>query len=83
MTSNCWDKLDPALTRPGRIDIEIELGNINEEVLNLYSQHCYNKNIPKNKLKRINLNNITPCIMINEQMNSKDINEFIEKLTKY
>lgn len=83
MTSNCWDKLDPALTRPGRIDIEIELGNINEEVLNLYSQHCYNKNIPKNKLKRINLNNITPCIMINEQMNSKDINEFTEKLSKY
>ena len=40
ITSNHYNKLDPALTRPGRIDIEVEMGNADLEVLaDIYEQH--------------------------------------------
>lgn len=83
MTSNYWSKLDSALVRPGRIDIELEMGYINESILNEYVCERYNKKIPKSKMNKINFENITPCIMINEHINSNNLDEFINKLIKY
>lgn len=83
MTSNHWNKLDPALVRPGRIDIEIEMGNIDEKILTEYIFEHYNKRISKNKYNRINFDNITPCIMINEHINSQSLDEYINKLYTY
>lgn len=83
MTSNCWNKLDPALIRPGRIDMEIEMSHIDENILNEFVYKNYKKRIPEKKMKNIKLDNITPCIMINERSNSKTLVNFIEKLEKY
>ena len=83
MTSNCWNKLDPALIRPGRIDIEIELSNINNEILEDYVFKYYRKKIPIKRMNNINIDYITPCIMINEHSNSKNFNDFLNRLEKY
>tara|TARA_B100001063_G_scaffold32979_1_gene26295 strand:- start:1042 stop:2592 length:1551 start_codon:yes stop_codon:yes gene_type:complete len=83
MTSNHWSKLDDALVRPGRIDIEIEMGVIDENILNDYVYKHYNKKIAKSKINKMNFRNITPCIMINEHINSSSLDEFINKLINY
>jgi len=83
MTSNCWNKLDNALVRPGRIDIELEMGYIDESILIDYVNEQYNKKIPKTKLSKINFENITPCIMINECINSRNLDDFLNKLFQY
>lgn len=83
MTSNHWSKLDPALVRPGRIDIEVEMGHIDEETLNNYVYDHYKKKIPKSKMRKINFENITPCIMINQYVNAIDFDDYINKLYKY
>ena len=83
MTSNHWNKLDPALVRPGRIDIEIEMGCIDENVLLEYVQNHYNKRIPKSYLTKINFGNITPCVMINEHIHSNNLQEYLAKLKHY
>lgn len=83
MTSNYWNKLDKALVRPGRIDIELEMGYINDSILNEYIYEHYNKKIPKSKMNKINFENITPCIMINEYINSNNLDGFINKLYQY
>jgi AAA+ superfamily predicted ATPase len=83
MTSNHWNKLDPALVRPGRIDIEIEMGCIDENILMEYIQKQYSKRIPKSSLKKVNFGNITPCVMINEHIHSNNLQEYIAKLKQY
>jgi chaperone BCS1 len=83
MTSNHWNKLDPALVRPGRIDIEIEMGCIDENILTEYIQKQYSKRIPKSSLKKVNFDNITPCVMINEHIHSNNLQEYIAKLKQY
>ena len=83
MTSNYWSKLDTALVRPGRIDIEIKMGHIDESILNEYVYDQYRKKIPKSKMKKIKFENITPCIMINEYINSNSLDDFLNKLIKY
>lgn len=45
LTSNHYAKLDPALTRPGRIDIEIEMGNADMEVLSEICEQHYGEGI--------------------------------------
>ena len=53
ITSNFYEKLDPALIRPGRIDITLKMGNASiETICNMY-EHFYGKPIHKNKLKMI------------------------------
>ncbi len=46
ITSNHYDKLDPALTRPGRIDIEMEMSKLTKKTLCQIIFHLYNKKIP-------------------------------------
>lgn len=41
ITSNHYDKLDPALTRRGRIDIELEMGNADFEIVKQIYEYSY------------------------------------------
>ena len=59
MTSNYPEKLDKALIRPGRIDINLEIGFCDENMILEMFSFFFNKEI-KNKEFKIN-NNITPA----------------------
>lgn len=51
-TTNYIDKLDPALIRPGRIDLKIEIGYVTTETLNKFLMKHYNKTVdPDMKIK--------------------------------
>ena len=73
MTSNYPDKLDQALIRPGRIDINLEVGYCNTEMINDMFKYFY-KSIDTNNFKfdGIEINsNITPA-----QLNQILLNNF-------
>ena len=68
ISSNHYDKLDPALTRPGRIDISLELTNashdtIDEIYFNLFKIHLHPK-----ILKKIKPNFYSPAEIFNIYM---------------
>jgi chaperone BCS1 len=42
-TTNHIEKLDPALIRPGRIDLKVELGYVNSEIFNQFSKRFFGK----------------------------------------
>lgn len=51
-TTNYIGKLDPALIRPGRIDLKIEIGYVTTETFNKFTKKHYNKTVdPDMKIK--------------------------------
>lgn len=83
ITSNHYKELDPALTRPGRIDLTCELSYASRNLISeMYS--CYFKEpIDKNKLNKINDRFYTPAEIVNIYINSNsNPAEFVERLMK-
>jgi hypothetical protein len=65
MTSNYYDKLDPALVRPGRIDQHVELTNATKDTINEIYNHYYRENIPSESLDKIEEYKHSPAHLIN------------------
>lgn len=81
ISSNHYDKLDPALIRPGRIDMSICLSNCSHEILQEMYQHYYSKTIPDKLLKKITPFFYSPAEIINCYILYKDNSgKFIERL---
>ena len=84
ITSNHIDKIDPALKRPGRIDLHIKMKSINFNILNQMYNYYFNNYIDENKInksiKNIEKYNITPAEITNLLVNSDDEMNFIELL---
>lgn len=84
ITSNHIDKIDPALKRPGRIDLHIKMQSINFNILNQMYNYYFNNFINEDKInesiKNINEYNITPAKITNLLVNSDDEMNFIELL---
>jgi chaperone BCS1 len=51
ISSNHYELLDPALVRPGRIDITLKLDNVSHDILRKMHLQYYNTNIDEEKLK--------------------------------
>lgn len=48
-TTNHVDHLDPALIRPGRIDLSIEIKHVSDETMNKFLKFHYGKGLPEEK----------------------------------
>ena len=80
ISSNHYDKLDPALIRPGRIDITHELSNASHNVIADMYQHLFEKDIDVELLKNVKEYYYSPAEIINMYVSYKDENEFMNRL---
>jgi ATP-dependent 26S proteasome regulatory subunit len=81
ISSNHYNKLDPALIRPGRIDITIHLDNVNQSIIQEMFTHYYGFKMDMNKLKKIKNGLYSPAEIINYYSIYKDEPyKFIERL---
>jgi len=81
ISSNHYDKLDPALIRPGRIDFRLELSYVSREIISEFYTHFFNKKIDPVKLSKIEDKLYTPCEITNIYIKTKrDEHQFMERL---
>ena len=80
ITSNQYEKLDSALTRPGRIDITHKLDNASRNTIAEIYYHLFEKNIDISVLEKINEHFYSPAELINIYVTHKEEDKFIERL---
>jgi len=81
ISSNHYDKLDPALIRPGRIDVTIHFSNTTRDIIEEMFTHYYKRPVDKNKLAKIKNEFYSPAEIINCYVLYKDHpNKFMERL---
>ena len=81
ISSNHYDKLDPALVRPGRIDITHELSNASKNVISDIYFHLFHKEMNKQKLAKIKDYFYSPAELINIYVaTGRNENNFIKRL---
>jgi len=81
LSSNHYDKLDPALKRPGRIDITLELANASRNVIGEIYQHLTGETIDPNVLEKIPDRKYSPAEIMNFYMaGEKNAEAFLSKL---
>jgi len=83
ISSNRYYELDPALIRPGRIDITLNLSYVSHKIILEMYNHLFNESIEMEKLKDIQENFYTPAEIINIYMNEdRNKSKFINRLCK-
>ena len=81
ISSNHYHELDPALIRPGRIDITLEMKNASHEVITQMYEKYYNMSINKNELKKIENEFYSPAEIINFYvLHKNNPKKFMERL---
>jgi len=83
ISSNHYDKLDPALVRPGRIDITHELSNASHNTISEIYSHLFENKINPKKLGKIKEYFYSPAELINIYIDTNKLEgAFIERLLK-
>jgi chaperone BCS1 len=81
VTTNHYDRLDPALVRPGRIDIALKLDNASKETIAEMYDHYYGEPMDPNDLEIIPDRLYSPAEVINFYIsNHENPRRFIERL---
>jgi ATP-dependent 26S proteasome regulatory subunit len=83
ISSNHYDKLDPALIRPGRIDITHELSNASYNTISEIYFHLFGKEINQKQLSKVKEYFYSPAELVNIYISTNKIESaFIERLLK-
>ena len=80
ISSNHYSKLDPALTRPGRIDITHELKNASHKTIAEMHRHLFGNSLNTGKLKKIQEFLYSPAELINFYVQYKNEHDFVKRL---
>jgi len=80
MTSNHYHNLDPALIRPGRIDISHEMKNASYQTIRNLYEHLFNQKIDEQTLLLIKEYFYSPAELINIYIYHNDVDRFTERL---
>lgn len=84
LTSNHYDKLDSALTRPGRIDLSLHLSNASRPCIAEMYHHFYKKQINQKALAKIPDKFYSPAEVINTYvLHHNKPEKFIERLQQH
>jgi SpoVK/Ycf46/Vps4 family AAA+-type ATPase len=83
ISSNHYHELDPALIRPGRIDVTLELSYASRNIINEIYSHLFDDVMDDKTIKKIKDYFYSPAEIINIYMNEERNKErFIERLCK-
>ena len=83
ISSNYYNKLDKALIRPGRIDINLELKNTNHNIIKEMYSYYFNESINNEVLKKIPEYKYSPAEIVNNYLLSNDDKDkFVNFLTQ-
>ena len=82
ITSNDYDSLDPALIRPGRIDLTLEMKNANIDVIKEMYNHYYKSMIPEEIETSLIDNVVSPAKLINIRLQNDNKEDFLNALLK-
>ena len=80
ISSNHYDKLDPALVRPGRIDITHELNNVSHNTLTEMYLNLFETEIDREKLTNVEEFLYSPAEIINIYVANKNKEAFMSRL---
>jgi hypothetical protein len=80
ISSNHYNKLDPALVRPGRIDITHELSNASHQTISDLYLHLFGKKIDTKQLSKIKQHFYSPAELINIYVSNKNEVDFMNRL---
>lgn len=81
ISSNHYYDLDPALIRPGRIDVTLELSYASHKIIKEMYKNLFGEELNEESLNDINDNFYSPAEIINIYMNcNNDKHNFIERL---
>jgi len=82
ITSNDYNSLDPALIRPGRIDMTLEMNNASIDVIKEMYNHYYNDFIPENVEHNLKNYILSPAKIVNMRLENEKKEDFLLALEK-
>ena len=82
ISSNHYFNLDPALIRPGRIDITLELNNATHSIIRDMYHHLFKTNIDESELMKIKKGVHSPAEIVNIFFNSNNDSNVFMKIMK-
>ena len=82
ITSNNYESLDPALIRPGRIDMTLEMKNASVDVIKEMYNHYYSDVIPEEIEQKLCDHVISPAKIVNMRLENEKKDEFLSQLIK-
>ena len=82
ITSNNYNSLDPALTRPGRIDITLEMKNATIDTIKEMYNHYYKDFIDNEIENQLTDYKISPAKVVNLRLENENKDDFLQALIK-